>query len=269
MPSALAVDPDASMQLGMAVLRSQTPGEFDPVVSHTPQLTFGLTSCERERCAMNPEFTEQLLTIYSTVMRYLDGMAKSGNTPTNTPPRSLVAGSEYAKSQVSQGDLLSPSMRQKYLGGDGNAGHEGGDEEDDADSTEQVGQRSALGLQSENGDIPLHEPGPNDPPGPKYESYDSGPSFGNFGPMPTEDRASINPPFTNSWNVCILPGSSRCSQLDRAHSLTGNRSRIGTHLIYPGTRTRRTGVARRLKRTRMAVCPIRMSLVSAVRGVET
>ena len=66
---------------------------------------------------------------------------------------------------------------------------------EDADSNIQVGERS------EAGDLPTHEPGPNDPPGPKYESYDSGPSFGNFGPFPTEDRASMNPPFTNSWNV--------------------------------------------------------------------
>lgn len=199
------------MQLGMAVLRSQTPGEFDVLVA-LAATDLGLPSCERERCALiSGELPERLLTVYSTVMRYLDGMAKSGNTPTNTPPRSLVAPSNYAKSQVSQGDLLSPSMRQKYLASEnGNGNNEGGGgEDDDADSMEQVGERSVLGLHSENGEIPLHEPGPNDLPGPKYASYDSGPSFGNFGPMPTDDRASINPPFTNSWNVCILPGSSQ------------------------------------------------------------
>ncbi|KAI1794171.1 hypothetical protein LXA43DRAFT_162214 [Ganoderma leucocontextum] len=32
--------------------------------------------------------------------------------------------------------------------------------------------------------IPDHEPGPDDPPGPKFESYGS--SFGNFGPLPRE-----------------------------------------------------------------------------------
>lgn len=31
---------------------------------------------------------------------------------------------------------------------------------------------------------PEHEPGPDDPPGPKFESYGS--SFGNFGPLPRE-----------------------------------------------------------------------------------
>lgn len=47
------------------------------------------------------------------------------------------------------------------------------------------------------------EPGPHDPPGPKYESYDSGPSFGNFGPLPTDEHppASINPYANNTWKV--------------------------------------------------------------------
>lgn len=31
---------------------------------------------------------------------------------------------------------------------------------------------------------PEHEPGPDDPPGPKFESFGS--SFGNFGPLPRE-----------------------------------------------------------------------------------
>lgn len=78
--------------------------------------------------------------------------------------------------------------------------HQGGGGDEDADSNIQVGERSQMGGQSDAGDIPLHEPGPNDPPGVKYASYDSGPSFGNFGPMPTDDRASMNPPYTNSWN---------------------------------------------------------------------
>jgi len=43
------------------------------------------------------------------------------------------------------------------------------------------------------------EPGPDDPPGPKYASYDSGPSFGNFGPLPPDDHPAKNP--YGSWNV--------------------------------------------------------------------
>lgn len=49
------------------------------------------------------------------------------------------------------------------------------------------------------------EPGPHDPPGPKYESYDSGPSFGNFGPLPPDDH--VQPAYMSaslahgSWNV--------------------------------------------------------------------
>ena len=52
------------------------------------------------------------------------------------------------------------------------------------------------------------EPGPQDPPGPKYESYDSGPSFGNFGPLPMDDHVApsyMSTPFgRGSWNVRIL-----------------------------------------------------------------
>jgi hypothetical protein len=52
--------------------------------------------------------------------------------------------------------------------------------------------------------LPQREPGPHDPPGPKYESYDSGPSFGNFGPLPMEDNgppAYLSPLARGSWNV--------------------------------------------------------------------
>ncbi|KIY63456.1 hypothetical protein CYLTODRAFT_493908 [Cylindrobasidium torrendii FP15055 ss-10] len=41
----------------------------------------------------------------------------------------------------------------------------------------------------------LPVPGPHDPPGPRYESYDSGPSFGNLGPMPTDSAFDPN----NQW----------------------------------------------------------------------
>ena len=44
------------------------------------------------------------------------------------------------------------------------------------------------------------EPGPDDPPRPKYASYDSGPSFGNLGPLPPDELPS-NPYAQSSWNV--------------------------------------------------------------------
>ncbi|KAL0956603.1 hypothetical protein HGRIS_002740 [Hohenbuehelia grisea] len=78
--------------------------------------------------------------------------------------------------------------------------------DDDGKSNTQDGRRT------EGGDsvaLPIREPGPTDPPGPKYESYDSGPSFGNFGPLPDDPQfhqhAAQNPytaanPYANgSW----------------------------------------------------------------------
>lgn len=134
----------------------------------------------------------------STVMKYLESMSKEEDAPTNSPPASLFGGPgpDYQKSPaLSRASLLSPHIRSKLPDDYFEDNHEGEGDGEDADSNIQVGERS------EPGDLPAHEPGPNDPPGPKYESYDSGPSFGNFGPLPTEDRVSINPPFTNSWNV--------------------------------------------------------------------
>ncbi|KAJ3505625.1 hypothetical protein NLJ89_g7322 [Agrocybe chaxingu] len=61
--------------------------------------------------------------------------------------------------------------------------------EDDVDSNVQDG------IRSEIGEMMGHEPGPNDPPGVKYASYDSGPSFGNFGPLPTEDLPPASNPY--------------------------------------------------------------------------
>lgn len=44
-----------------------------------------------------------------------------------------------------------------------------------------------------------HEPGPNDPPGPKFESYGS--SFGNFGPLPPDNV----PIGANGWHAPKSP----------------------------------------------------------------
>lgn len=44
---------------------------------------------------------------------------------------------------------------------------------------------------------PEHEPGPDDPPGPRFESYGS--SFGNFGPL----RDSLPPINGNGWNALV------------------------------------------------------------------
>ncbi|KAL1759507.1 hypothetical protein FB107DRAFT_246331 [Schizophyllum commune] len=49
-------------------------------------------------------------------------------------------------------------------------------------------------------ETPVHEPGPQDPPGPraKYESQETAPSFGNKGPMPAEDISFTNP-YAPTW----------------------------------------------------------------------
>lgn len=51
------------------------------------------------------------------------------------------------------------------------------------------------------------QPGPQDPPGPRYESYDSGPSFGNMGPLPEDYSGNPAAMFNSTWNVnrLILP----------------------------------------------------------------
>lgn len=68
--------------------------------------------------------------------------------------------------------------------------------DDDLQSNIQDGRKTELSTDHRS---ELHEPGPHDPPGPRYESFDSGPSFGNFGPLP--DNASHNgePPWQKSW----------------------------------------------------------------------
>ncbi|KAF8902938.1 hypothetical protein CPB84DRAFT_1836052 [Gymnopilus junonius] len=148
------------------------------------------------------------------VLGYLEGMANVGE-PDNIPPRSAVDPDEYRKAefmyngngQHTPAQLFSPAPRSKASDtlidpGAGlfspqqtivkTNGHVELDNED-ADSNVQEGIRSELGE-------PIHEPGPNDPPGAHYPS--SGPSFGNFGPLPTEDQQGVssNPYARGSWN---------------------------------------------------------------------
>ncbi|RDB16930.1 hypothetical protein Hypma_002398 [Hypsizygus marmoreus] len=146
------------------------------------------------------------------VLDYLEGMSREGVD--NTPPRSIVDTNEYRSKagspRVRSPQLLSPAARSKqsdalldlgnspmsYTNRNGaNAEHHN---DGDADSNAQEGRTSEAGETI----LPVREPGPHDPPGPKYESYDSGPSFGNFGPLPMDDlpTASNNPFAQNSWN---------------------------------------------------------------------
>ncbi|KAF8893376.1 hypothetical protein BD779DRAFT_1435825 [Infundibulicybe gibba] len=129
------------------------------------------------------------------VMKYLHGMHTAGDEVERAPPRSMLDPNEYrsragSSRNGSQG-IYTPASR--VLRGDMLLCMAEGE---DADSNIQEGLRSEVGDTS----FPAREPGPNDPPGPKYESYDS--SFGNFGPMP---RMTIHP--ISGWNNPPKPSS--------------------------------------------------------------
>lgn len=156
---------------------------------------------------------EQVLLRSSTpgpnekVLKYLQGLEISDAD--NRPPASLME--EY---EDYQGDVMkSPGSRRSRKSrsrlGDDAAKSEASvprsratgagrvqtiqeDEGDEIKSTTQEGQNSIFG------DEPQHEPGPNDLPGPRYQSYDS--SFGNFGPLPADDPPPTNALFGSTWN---------------------------------------------------------------------
>ncbi|CAA7260570.1 unnamed protein product [Cyclocybe aegerita] len=116
------------------------------------------------------------------VLSFLEGMSREGEQPTNSPPRSMVDPDEYRRQPESvrsrsARQVYSPSPRSKVSENTLNAGYM---------------QRKANGRAGIEDD---HEPGPNDPPGVKYASYDSGPSFGNFGPLPAEDLPPASNPY--------------------------------------------------------------------------
>lgn len=163
-------------------------------------------------------------------------MAK-GEEPDATPPRSIADPSEFraASARSRSPPIHSPAPKSRasatLIGPNGfgqnypqragskvDPGHDDAVADiaaDDVDSNVQEGVRSEVGemipfvrLRSISPYIfsltlQQREPGPQDPPGPKYESYDSGPSFGNFGPLPADDHpsASNNPYAQPSWNV--------------------------------------------------------------------
>ncbi|KAI0695523.1 hypothetical protein BC835DRAFT_1414795 [Cytidiella melzeri] len=109
------------------------------------------------------------------VLLYLEGMQKA---PPDEDGGSSVRSSKHTRSQLSRGPASNA-------------------DEDARSDIQEMNQSEVArtipihttGIQEE---IPDHEPGPNDPPGPKFESYGS--SFGNFGPL----RDSLPP--INNWN---------------------------------------------------------------------
>ncbi|KAF8813971.1 hypothetical protein BYT27DRAFT_7334973 [Phlegmacium glaucopus] len=176
------------------------------------------------------------------VFQYLQGMTKAGEEPDNAPPGSVVDADEFrsraasTRSGARSPQIYSPAPKSKasgtLIGPNGfgtsyqragskvNAGHNDDIPGDDVDSNAQEGVRSEVGEI-----VPFPEPGPHDLPGPKYESYDSGPSFGNFGPLPTDDHhhASNNPYAHSSWNpvwteILIKPNG----DTPRSNTVQGN-----------------------------------------------
>ncbi|KAG6856287.1 hypothetical protein H0H87_005770 [Tephrocybe sp. NHM501043] len=137
-------------------------------------------------------------------------MSREGDEPDNTPPRSLVDPDEFRSKTGSPRTrsprIQSPIARSKTgetlldLANSPMSYRDGGEaiphDDDDADSNVQEGRTSEAG----DTILPVREPSRNDPPGPKYESYDSGPSFGNFGPLPTDDDVPAPTNNFSSWN---------------------------------------------------------------------
>ncbi|KAI6001353.1 hypothetical protein EDD15DRAFT_2192982 [Pisolithus albus] len=69
-----------------------------------------------------------------------------------------------------------------------------------------------------------HEPGPQDPPSPHYKSFDSGPSFGNFGPLPDNRSCNGEPLWQKLWE-----------QHNYGTPLTGARVPLPTSVASPLT----------------------------------
>ncbi|KAJ6586905.1 hypothetical protein DFH09DRAFT_1141890 [Mycena vulgaris] len=153
------------------------------------------------------------------VLNYLEGMSREGNEADDTPPRSIADAEEYQnKHPFSRNGLYSPAARSRNsdtlrdlaaspvsydgrLNEGGARVAEGYEDENDTDSVEQNGQRSEFGghaLPIRQPEFIQNEPGPNDDPGPRHPSYDSGPSFGNFGPMP-DDVEAFNNVMLSTW----------------------------------------------------------------------
>lgn len=93
--------------------------------------------------------------------------------------------------------------------------------EDDLQSNVQDGRKTELSADHRSA---LHEPGPQDPPGPRYESFDSGPSFGNFGPLPDNGSHNGEPLWQKSWE-----------QRNYGTPLTGARVPLPTSVASPLT----------------------------------
>ncbi|KAJ7072344.1 hypothetical protein C8F01DRAFT_1103577 [Mycena amicta] len=132
------------------------------------------------------------------VLNYLESMSLAGQQlDVDVSARSIVDPDDFAARPI-----FSPAARSRTSDAlrdlaaspvSYDAGPRLRKHQDDADSTEQNGQRSEFGGQQI---LMQAEPGPSDPPGPRYPSYDSGPSFGNLGP---EALSTFNNRMMSTW----------------------------------------------------------------------
>ncbi|THH15041.1 hypothetical protein EW146_g5379 [Bondarzewia mesenterica] len=102
------------------------------------------------------------------VLMYLEGL-KSSKSDIDTVKTPRTKASSIARSQVS-----GASWRQR--------GYRQGEEGEELSSNVQEGKQTTVGSMIQRNGV--HEPRPEDEPGPRYESYGS--SFGNFGPLPPD-----------------------------------------------------------------------------------
>lgn len=110
-----------------------------------------------------------------------------------------------------------------------------GDAQDDMASDVQEGAQSTVGSLVQRNGV-HHEPGPDDEPGPHYESYGS--SFGNFGPMPPESA------FGGSANAAGIPlPTSVASPSAKARtSRTGSRASVSQKAPSMASRSQKEAV---------------------------
>ncbi|KAA1471680.1 hypothetical protein DENSPDRAFT_130311 [Dentipellis sp. KUC8613] len=119
------------------------------------------------------------------VLVYLERMQREGATASQIDRLSDFTKSPRSKTSNLAKSQLSGVSRQQQ--GDYGRIEDVGDE---IASDVQEGERSTIGSMVQHNGV--HEPGPNDEPGPRYESYGS--SFGNFGPLPPDSALGENTP---------------------------------------------------------------------------
>ncbi|KAL7281780.1 hypothetical protein PYCCODRAFT_1430922 [Trametes coccinea BRFM310] len=126
------------------------------------------------------------------VMLYLQSME---STPPEPEDSSSNVGSQVLRSPRARSKAAS-SVRQLEDHANGNGGDEEG--EDIRSDVQENASEVARTIPIHTTGIPEREPGPDDPPGPHFESYGS--SFGNFGPLPRESYTG-----NKQWNGVSSP----------------------------------------------------------------